>query len=224
MNSCEVADCPKLREKRQWCNAHYRRWLAKGDPEAGAPPRKMTPVPCSVDGCPTNARTQGLCIKHHRRWKATGDPLGIKNGRGLSLIDRFMSRVEKDDADGCWLWTAGGSGNGYGRFAISHDTNVTAHRWHYEHHHGPIPEGMQLDHLCRVRNCVNLDHLELVTARENILRGQTVSAANARKTHCKNGHPFDEQNTHVTPRGTRRCRSCAREAQRRYQERKKANA
>jgi hypothetical protein len=214
-NTCAVTDCPKPRERREWCNAHYRRWLTKGDPEAGAPLRNLSPVPCSVDGCETNARVYGFCIKHHRRWEATGDPLGMKNGRDLPLIDRFMQRVNKDGPDGCWLWTAGKK-RAYGAFAVEHDRTVLAHRWSYEHHVGPIPDGLTIDHLCRRPLCVNPAHLEPVTPRMNVLRGDTVPARNARKTHCKRGHPFDEVNTYINSRGHRVCRECTRAANRRY--------
>lgn len=85
-----------------------------------------------------------------------------------------------------------------------------AHRYAYEHFIGPIPEGLQVDHLCRVRNCVNPDHLEAVTCRENVLRGDGVAAANARATHCPQGHAYDEANTYTWTNGGRHCRACAR--------------
>lgn len=85
--------------------------------------------------------------------------------------------------------------------------------------HGPIGAGMVIDHLCRNRACVNPGHLEVVTVRVNTLRGHTIQATNANKTHCKRGHPFDEANTrwikHTRKSGVfleRRCRTCAREA------------
>jgi hypothetical protein len=75
---------------------------------------------------------------------------------------------------------------------------------------GAVPEGLELDHLCRVRGCVNPKHLEPVTHRENLMRGESWSAVNARKTHCPEGHPYDETNTYIDGKGRRRCRECAR--------------
>ena len=77
----------------------------------------------------------------------------------------------------------------------------------YEMVVGPIPDGLQIDHLCRVRNCVNPDHLEPVTPRENTMRGYSIQAQNARKTHCIHGHPF-EGNTYARPDGNRECAVC----------------
>ncbi len=92
---------------------------------------------------------------------------------------------------------------------------MRAHRFAYELLVGPIPDGLVIDHLCRVRHCVNPAHMEPVTRWENTLRGGSFSAVAARQTHCVNGHPFDEENTHVDRRGFRRCRACNRERLRR---------
>ncbi|TDD77726.1 HNH endonuclease [Actinomadura rubrisoli] len=93
--------------------------------------------------------------------------------------------------------------------------NVVVHRFVYESLVGPIPEGLVLDHLCRVRACCNPAHLEPVTDRVNILRGASITAANARKTHCDHGHEFTSQNTY-RHRGRRLCRACNRDAVARY--------
>jgi len=123
------------------------------------------------------------------------------------IEQRFWTKVQKTET--CWLWTAattggygvigaGGAGNGY----------VLAHRYSYETLVGPIPDGLQIDHLCRVRHCVRPDHLEAVERRTNLLRGVSPPAVQSRQTHCKNGHPFESGNTYVDPRGKRRCRTC----------------
>lgn len=123
-------------------------------------------------------------------------------------LERFMEKVT-ESPDGCWLWSSSVRPNGYGEFHYEGRT-VLAHRWVYARLAGPIPDGLQLDHLCRVRACVNPDHLEPVTQRENLLRGESPSAVHARKTHCPNGHDY-ELHGKRNPRGDRRCRTCERE-------------
>ena len=109
--------------------------------------------------------------------------------------------------DGCWLWTGNiNSATGYGRLGFG-GTNLVAHRVAYELAKGPIPTGLVLDHLCRVRHCVNPDHLEPVTIRENTLRGVGIPAQRARADKCKRGHAYDDANT-VIQRGYRLCRKC----------------
>jgi hypothetical protein len=120
--------------------------------------------------------------------------------------ERFFAKVEKTDT--CWLWTGAKNQDGYGRFRLD-GRKVQAHRFAYELLVDPIPEGLELDHTCRVRHCVRPDHLEPVTHRENIVRGVGVGKWNARKTHCKHGHPFDAENTYINVRLNRRsCRAC----------------
>ena len=124
---------------------------------------------------------------------------------------RFWSKVNK--SDDCWLWTAAVDEAGYGRFGVNRESTY-AHRYSYELTKGSIPEGLQIDHLCRVRHCVKPDHLETVTQRENILRSPTgFAAVNARKTHCPRGHRYSI----LDNRGWRECRVCRNEqARRRY--------
>ena len=124
---------------------------------------------------------------------------------------------------GCWLWTAHiHKKTGYGRFGVLSNGPELAHRVAYELFVGPIPEGMHIDHLCRVRCCVNPKHLEPVTHAENLLRGFSRNAVNARKTHCLNGHEFNEQNTYIRKSdGYRWCKKCGNDrARRRYHEQK----
>jgi hypothetical protein len=112
-------------------------------------------------------------------------------------------------ADGCWPWTGVINQNGYGHYRDG-TTWKRAHRIVYELLRAPIPEGLTLDHLCRVRHCVNPWHLEPVTRGENALRGTGPPAIHARKTSCIHGHLFDEANTYCAPDGTRHCRTCRR--------------
>lgn len=128
-------------------------------------------------------------------------------------LDRFWKYVEKSAAPGgCWLWTGGKDKRGYG-FFWSGSQGVRAYRWAFEHLVGPVPPGMHLDHLCRVTGCVNPAHLEIVTPRENIMRGSGVAAKYAARTHCAAGHPLSGENLTTTTdrRGyTKRvCRTCS---------------
>ena len=134
---------------------------------------------------------------------------------------RFWARVEK--TEGCWNWTAGVQQTGHGRF-YADKKHVPAHRFSYELQVGAIPEGRVLDHLCRNPRCVRPDHLEPVTQRENVMRGDSVPPPNLPKENCPKGHPYDAANTYWTPKGHQDCRACRREASRRYNARKAANA
>lgn len=128
---------------------------------------------------------------------------------GMTIEERFWAKVQR--GGGCWLWTGATAATGYGMF-----DGRTAHRTSYQLTVGPIEPGLVIDHLCRVRNCVRPDHLEAVGRGENVLRGETITAANAAKTACKAGHPYDEANTYITPRGKRDCRKCRAAASARY--------
>nr|WP_202546322.1 HNH endonuclease signature motif containing protein [Streptomyces sp. SID2119] len=115
------------------------------------------------------------------------------------------------DEIGCLLWTAHLKSSGYGEFTAYGRRNVPAHRFAYELLVGPIPSGLHLDHLCRERRCVRPDHLEPVTPGENVRRGEGVSAINARKTVCPQGHPLSGENLYRKPDGRRVCRACRRD-------------
>lgn len=139
----------------------------------------------------------------------------------LPLKVRLMRRVVVSET-GCWLWTGALLPNGYGYMWRGTDSkrNDYPHRISYELHVGPIPEGLHIDHLCRNRACCNPQHLEPVTCLENVRRGQ----GNNAKTHCAEGHPYDEVNTKLTRGGRRHCRICVRARKRELYWRKKAQA
>ncbi len=131
--------------------------------------------------------------------------------------DRFWDKVRKPNANGCWLWNAATDTGGYGQFCYPRDKALLSHRVAYELLVGPIPAGLVIDHFyCQTPACVNPSHLEVVTHRANTLRGKSVPAENARKTECKNGHPFTEKNTRISSIGGRVCRECRRAYGRRY--------
>lgn len=151
----------------------------------------------------------------------------------VSPIRRFVPKVCVNPDTGCWEWT-GAKRDGYGLFKVK-GKNVSAHRWSWEFFRGPIPQGLEIDHLCRNRACVNPNHLEPVTKTENMGRIPWTDAARAAHkagrdksatmrrtaTHCRRGHERTPENIYVTPTGGWSCRKCRALAQRRYSERKK---
>jgi HNH endonuclease len=140
----------------------------------------------------------------------------------MNVIERWWSYVEQTDT--CWYWTGRIDEDGYGRFRFNlegRQIEVRAYRFGYILLVGDIPDGHELDHLCKNRSCVRPDHLEPVIHRVNTLRSDNFIAVNAKKTHCPKGHAYDEANTYLYPNGSRQCRTCRREGIRRlYHERK----
>lgn len=120
----------------------------------------------------------------------------------------FWKYVNPEPNTGCWLWSGYGDEKGYG-FVRSRGVNWRAHRLAWTLLRGPIPAGMTIDHLCKVKCCVSPDHLEVVTSAENTLRADTFSGLNARKESCPSGHLYDEANTRWY-QGRRYCRECHR--------------
>lgn len=121
------------------------------------------------------------------------------------LPERFWAKVKVSDR-GCWEWTAQIGDKGYARFQLD-GRPYRAHRLAYETLTAPVPGELVLDHLCRVRHCVNPAHLEPVTNRENLRRGEH---RESRKTHCAQGHPFEGENLRISKNGQRMCRTCRR--------------
>jgi hypothetical protein len=129
-------------------------------------------------------------------------------GNQESTIERFWNKVLF--TSDCWEWQGSVKKSGYGRFHLTHSLAVRAHRFAYQLMVGEIPKGLVLDHLCRNRSCVNPNHLEIVTIGENVLRGDTFSAKNKKKTHCSNGHPLTENNLYKQNNNWRICIICLR--------------
>lgn len=137
-----------------------------------------------------------------------------------TTAERFWAKV--DQSGECWTWMAGKDSKGYGSFWIA-PTMKCAHRVAYELTRGPVPDGLEIDHLCRNRACVRPEHLEAVTHHVNVRRSPfTAGSVNAVKTHCPRGHAYDAANTRITRVGGRICRECKRIASRADYHRAKA--
>lgn len=167
---------------------------------------------------PVAARKRRLCSQRCL-WDSTRHRLS------KAAESRFWAKVDKDgpisdfrpDLGPCWVWLASLAPGGHGQFFRHHGDRVQAHRFSYELLVGPIPEGLEIDHLCRVRRCVNPRHLEPVTGQENKRRG----LGGVLRTHCKHGHPFDAENTSYSKAGARICRECRRQRVSPYQTRQR---
>lgn len=178
--------------------------------------------PCTLDGCERLHFARGFCQPHYERWRYHGDPLRGSQQLRTDLLGRFWAKVNEDgplsetrpELGRCWIWEGELTWDGYGRVNLPSNwkgqrVKIAASVFAYEISIGPIPEGLQIDHLCRVRACVNPSHLEPVTASENNRRGFSPSSINARKTHCKYGHEFTPENVAIYA-GVRQCRICNR--------------
>jgi len=134
-----------------------------------------------------------------------------------NIRDRFWSKVNRTST--CWLWAAATDKDGYGAFMVGSKKNHTkrmkkSHRISYQWAKGPIANGLEIDHICRVRECVNPDHLEAVTHRINWMRGDNHAAKNMTKTHCRKGHEYSGKNLRVNSLGKRCCKMCDRDRKR----------
>lgn len=145
------------------------------------------------------------------------------NSSRKNWVARFWKKVERIPWSGCWIWM-GATSCGYGHLRFQKELKL-AHRVSFELHGGVIPEGLVIDHLCRVRCCVNPAHMEVVTHQVNINRGiapERTKAWNALITHCPQGHPYAGDNLRFAPAGTRYCLTCRRELARKYRKERRA--
>jgi hypothetical protein len=172
---------------------------------------------CTIEGCSKPYHSRGLCGMHAQRLKRNGDPLDHGSRIVGDDLARFWSYVNKagpipehrSDLGPCWMWTGHISVDGYAILRVS-GQSVRVARWSYEQFVELIPDGLEPDHLCRIRRCVNFErHLEPVTHAENVLRSTSFAAVNAAKTHCPQGHEYTPENTRRNRRtGSRLCRTC----------------
>lgn len=165
---------------------------------------------CSVQDCQRPYKARGWCHTHYEAERRNGR---IEVTKPLPAWERFCANV--DFFGDCWQYNPDKIyATGYGAFSVD-GQYIGAHRYIWETLVGEIPVGMQLDHMCRNRGCVNPDHMEIVTLVENVLRGEGITAKNARKTHCIRGHEFTPENTgpkkSYNGKTWRRCRACSRE-------------
>lgn len=220
---CAMPDCERQSQARGLCKYHHVRWR-RGQIADMPPPETI----CSVEGCERFVQARGWCDAHYLRWQRHGAVDG-QIGDLFLMADRFWAKVNKDGPipefaphlGQCWDWTSNTVPNGYGQFGVRQSMRL-AHRVAYELMIGEVPEGLELDHLCRRRICVRPSHLEAVTHLENMIRGMSPWAVARRNGTCLNGHDRTPENTYVYQGKTREyvcCRICRRLAKARYRAR-----
>ena len=123
------------------------------------------------------------------------------------FCDQLEGNYDIDPITKCWNWKWGKGNTGYGRLYVD-GKRVMAHRHYYEIFVGPIPKGLVIHHKCHNKACVNPEHLEVKTRKENVLEADGIMARNARKTHCPSGHAYTTKNTYINRDGKRYCRKC----------------
>lgn len=179
--TCSIDGCERASERRGWCSAHYQRWRKHGDPTIDK--RSTGRTPCTIEGCDAPVFALGYCSLHRGRFLRHGDPLAIVRVAG-ETSRRFWIHADtngplselRPDLGRCWLWRSMLTEQ---RYALISDggRKRSAHRYAYELLVGPIPDGLELDHLCMVRHCVNPGHLDPVTKAENLRRRDLAQAA-----------------------------------------------
>lgn len=164
--TCSIEGCDREHAARGWCLMHYKRWRNRGTTDPLVRSRARDRV-CTIDGCDRPQRARGWCNKHWQRWRFNGDPLYLPP-QTMPIADRLLHYTQKTEA--CWLWEGTLNPAGYGHVCwVDFDTPFV-HRIAYMIWVGPIEEGLEIDHLCSVRNCIRPEHLEAVTQLENTRR------------------------------------------------------
>ena len=166
---CTVDGCTRLNYGNGLCALHYQRMAARGTTDA----RERVTV-CTVDDCAGQVKARGLCKPHYQRWQRSGSTDLRKPELFMTPIQRIHAKARL--SGDCWLWTGAVDAGGYAHFR--HDGRTQkAHRVVWELLNGAVPDGLELDHLCNVRHCVNPAHLEPVTHAENMRRARARRAA-----------------------------------------------
>jgi hypothetical protein len=159
--TCSLDGCDAPALARGFCNTHYARWRRNGDPGPAALLREKQGS-CSVLECGRLAHSHSLCGVHYQRFRKYGT---TELPTPPTLEQRLLKRVVRSEG-GCWMWTGAKNLQGYGKISVQNHPEQ-AHRVSYEHYVGPIPDGMQIDHICHTRACINPDHLRPVTPKQN---------------------------------------------------------
>lgn len=168
---------------------------------------------CIVENCQNASTARNMCHTHYTTWRRNNFEQIEPTAWRKEPAERFWIKVNKAGAEECWPWVGGFDAYGYGSFNDGQKT-VKSHRFAYEQLIGNLSAGLSLDHLCRNRACVNPHHMEQVTRGENVLRSPiNITAINARKTHCNNGHSLSDAYVDKT-KGWRKCRQCHSERRR----------
>lgn len=196
---------------------------------------------CSFENCfalyergrkAKNPGRRGMCPEHYQKWLAlnarygTPPPVDLRSYGSVRPVPDllFWQKVSGGGHQECWTWTASLDRDGYGKF-LTRGRFYTAHKYAYQALVTEVPPGLELDHLCHVRHCVNPWHLEPVTREVNNDRRRSPGGWSSLSADvCRNGHIRDQANTYVSPSGDRTCRPCNRAAQRRMQARKASAA
>lgn len=240
--TCSFAECNRPHLAKGFCSGHLRQWnkgkelrpLVEKVPRAGRS--------CSFPGCAGRYKAADYCSTHYDQQRRGEEirPVGEYRGRANAartrpVAERFWEKVDKHgpvpdyrpDLGPCWLWTSPPQGDDYGRFR-SDRGDVGAHVWAWKQEHGPVPDGLELDHLCRVRRCVRHSHLEPVTPAENKRRArlanpEAVPGWGGPIQQCSKGHSMADAYVvnYRSGKQRRRCRTCDLDRQRaRYAARK----
>lgn len=183
---CSIADCekPVFVKIRGWCSAHYAKWRKYGDPLArryGLPRQPCAVTSCSQPG--TQGRGHGWCETHYRRYQRHGSPhvasriVGDDVARFETYLRLGAVPEHAPELGACWLWTGPVTKDGYGVMQVGDLPTASAHRWSYRHHVADLLDDLELDHLCRVRRCVNGWHLEQVPHVVNLARSNALRAS-----------------------------------------------